>query len=40
MNLSMEQKQAHRHRDQTCGSQGGEVVGNEWSASSGLADAN
>ena len=40
MNLSMEQKQVHRHREQTCGSQGGGMVGNGWSESSGLADAN
>ena len=31
MNLSMKQKQTHRHREQTCGSQGEEVGGGmEW----------
>ena len=39
MNLSMKQKQTHRHREQTCGCQGGEV-GKGWSGSLGFADAN
>ena len=39
MNLSIKQKQNHRHREQTCGCQGGEV-GEGWSGSLGLADAN
>ena len=29
MNLSTEQKQAHRYREQTCGCQCGEVVGRD-----------
>ena len=38
MNLSMKQKQTHRHREQTCGCQGG--GGWEgWIGSLGLADA-
>ena len=32
------QKQIHRHRDQTCGDHEG--VGEGWSGSLGLADAN
>ena len=30
INLSMKQKQTHRHREQTCGCQGGGVVGDGW----------
>ena len=37
MNLSMKQKQTHRHREQTCDWQG---VGELWSGSLGIADAN
>ena len=37
-NLSMKQKQTHRHREQTCGCRWGQ--GEEWSGSLGLADAN
>ena len=40
MNLSTKQKQTHRRREQTCGCQGGGVVGEGWSGSLGLADAN
>ena len=39
MNLSTKQKQTHRYREQTCGCQGGGVVGEEWIGSLGLADA-
>ena len=40
MNLSPKQKQIHRHREQTCGCQGGggEEVG--WTGSLQLVDAN
>ena len=34
------QKQTHRHRDQTCGWQGGGRVGDKRIGSVGLADAN
>ena len=40
MNLSTKQKQANTHREQTCGCQGGEEVGEGWIGSLGLADAN
>ena len=40
MNLSMKQKKTHRHRKQTCGCQGGRVVGEREIESLGLADAN
>ena len=40
MNLPTKQKQTHRHREQTCGCQGGEGVVEEWIGSLGLADAN
>ena len=40
MNLSMKQKQTHRCREQTCGCQGGERVGEGWNGRLGLADAN
>ena len=33
-------KQTHRHREQTCGCQGGETVREGWIGSLGLADAN
>ena len=39
MNLPTKQKQTHRHRDQTCGCQGGER-GEGWTGSLGLVDAN
>ena len=39
MNLSTKQKQTHRHRELTGGCQGG-GVGEGWSGSLGLADAN
>ena len=38
MNLSTKQKQTHRHREQTCGCQGG--VGGGWIGNLGLTDAN
>ena len=37
MNLST--KQIHRHREQTCGCQGGGWVRKGWTGSLGLADA-
>ena len=37
-NLSVEQKQTHRHGDQACGCQGRGGVG--WTGSLGLVDAN
>ena len=40
MNLSMNQKQTHRHRDQTCGCQGGGWVGEACTGNQGLVDAN
>ena len=40
MNLSMRQKQTHRHREQTCGCQRGGGVGRGWNGSLGLAEAN
>ena len=39
MNLSAKQKQTHRHREETCGCQGG-VGGGSMNRSSGLAGAN
>ena len=39
MNLFTKQKQTHRHREQTCGSQGGRGMGG-WIGSLGLADEN
>ena len=39
MNLPVKQKRTHRHREQTCGCQGG-GVGEGWIGSLGLADAN
>ena len=40
MNLSTEQKQTHRYREQTCGCQGGSREGMGWTGSLGLVDAN
>ena len=40
MNLATQQKQTHRHREQTCGCQAGEGVGEGRIGSLGLADAN
>ena len=40
MNISMKQKQTHRHREQTCGGQRGRGAGKGWSGDLGLADAN
>ena len=40
MNLSTKQRQTHRHREQTCGCQGGEGLVEAWSGGLGLADAN
>ena len=39
INISMKQKQTHRHREQTYGCQGGAGVGEERNGSLGLADA-
>ena len=36
MNLSTKQKQTHRHRNQTCGCQGGGREGEGWTESLGL----
>ena len=36
MNLSTKQKQIHRHREQTCGCQGGGKRGVGWTGSLGL----
>ena len=40
MNLSMKQKQTHRHKEQTGGCQGEVWVGEGWIGSLGLADTN
>ena len=40
MDLSMKQKQTHRHREQTCGCQGGWGVGEGWTGSLRLAYTN
>ena len=40
MNLSVKQKQTHRHKYQTCGCQGGGGAREGWTESLGLADAN
>ena len=40
MNLTTKQKQTHKHREQTCGCQEGEVAGEGWIGSLGLADIN
>ena len=34
--LSMKKKQTHRHREQTCGCQGGGALGEEWSGRLGI----
>ena len=39
-NQCMKQKQTHRYREQTCGYQGGEGVGEGRNGSLGLAEAN
>ena len=39
-NLSTKQKQTHRHREQTCGCQKEGEMGEGWTGSLGLADAN
>ena len=39
MNLSTKQKQTHRHRDQTCGCQGGGKEVEGWIGNMGLVDA-
>ena len=36
----MTQKMIHRHREQTCGCQEGGWLGEGWTGSLGLADAN
>lgn len=40
MNLFMKQKLTHRLRGQTCGSQGGDSLGEGWRGRLGLADVN
>ena len=40
MNLSTNWKQIHRHGDQICGCQRGEVSGEGWTGNLGLVDAN
>ena len=40
MNLSTKQKQTHRHRDQTCGCQGGGGEREGWTGNLELVDAN
>ena len=40
MNLSMKQKLTHRHREQTCGCQGGGKEGEGWIGNLQLADEN
>ena len=40
MNLSMKQKQTHRHREQTCGWHGGGEEGEGWTGSLGLVGEN
>ena len=40
MNTFTKQKQTHSHRELTCGCQRGEGVGEGWTGSLGLADAN
>ena len=37
MNLSVKQKQTHRHREQNCGCQGEGRVGEEWTRSFGIS---
>ena len=39
MNLSTKQKQTHRHREQTCGHQGGSCR-EGWTGNLGLVDVN
>ena len=39
MNVSTKEKQAHRHREQACGCQGGGVLGGRWIERLGLAYA-
>ena len=39
VNLSRKEKQSHRHREQTCGYQGGKGIGEGWIESLGVADA-
>ena len=38
MNLSMKQKQNHRHTEQTCRLPGGKGLGEGWSGKLGLVD--
>ena len=42
MNLFTKQKRTHRHKEQSCGCQGGWEMGDGmgWTGSLGLADAN
>ena len=39
INIYTKQKQTHRHREQTCGFQGGGGMGEEWRGRLGFADA-
>ena len=39
MNLSMKEKQTHRHKEQICSCQGGKRVKEGWIGSLGLVDA-
>ena len=38
--MTCEKETGSQHREQTCGCQGGEEVGEGWMGSLGLADAN
>ena len=40
MNFSMKQKKTHRHREQTCGCQGGGEVEEGWTGRFGVTDVN
>ena len=40
VNTPTNQKQIHRHIEQTCGYQGGREAGEGWIGNLGLADAN
>ena len=40
MNISTQQKQTHRHREQTCGCQGGWGMGEGRTGSLGFTDTN
>ena len=40
LNVFTKQKQTHGHREKTCGCQGGGKMGEGWTESLGLVDAN